>query len=226
MTQDDKPNRKDTVSWLETQADRLMMDPDVLAAMPREDVYEELEETAADLKPAIDAIRKRLDQSQPRLMVIRWMAAAAIVLLVLYGGLLLAGRSTRPPTYALAALSDHHRQALSEAIRSHINPENPEQPSDFVRGTEALLAAPQSELMPFARYDKEQVERAITHLKRSFDAAEDPFLRAQIAFFLAKAHLMREDVTAAREALNQVLDQNTALYREEVQALLQRLDTL
>ena len=42
MTEDEKPIRKETLSWLSSQLDRQMTDPDVLETMPREAVYEAL----------------------------------------------------------------------------------------------------------------------------------------------------------------------------------------
>lgn len=225
MAQDDKPIRKEALSWLASQADRLMMDPDVLEVMPRQDVYKALEETESDLKPAIDAIQKKVGQDRPWFTVIRflktppgWLVAASVVLLVLYGGLWLLGRSTRPDTYALATVTDYEKE-LGGTVRS------PTTPSDLAQGVEALLAAPQHSFGLFPHYNQIQVKRAIAHLKPAFEAASDPFQRERIAFFLGKAYLMQQNVPEARTWLKEALAQNATGYRDETQSLLRALDT-
>jgi len=215
-----------------------MMDPDLLAAMPLEEVYEALEETEADVKPPLDALLKRLDPdpglssgrpppSRPWLTVIRslrpqtwqgWAVAASLALFALYGTLWLVGRTSVPVTYALAEVAEY-TEDLHGSVRGT------DTPGDLAQGAEALLAAPQSLLGLFPHYDQTQVERAITHLEQAFQASEESFLRERIAFFLGKAYLMQGNVAAARIWLETAQTQDVTVYQEETQALFRALDT-
>lgn len=226
MAQGDKQIREEASSWLASQADRLMMDPDVLEVMPVEAVYEALEKKGADLKPRIDAIQKQVSQDRSRLAVIRllktppgWLVAASLVLLLVYGALWLAGRSILPDTFALVAVTDYEED-LGGAVRA------PTTPSGLAQGAEALLAARQSTLGLFPHYDQTQVQRAITHLEPAYEASTDPFLRERIAFFLGLASLMQGNVEAGRIWLENALAEEATGYREKTQALLRSLEEL
>ena len=155
-----------------------------------------------------------------RLLTAQCLAPAAVLLVVfLYGVLWLTGRLLLPPTYALTSLTDY-QEALTETVRSS----QTDTRSDFARGAEALLAAPQSTIGLFPHHDRGQAERALTHLRRAFEQVQDPFERAEMAFFLAKASLMKDDVSSARHWLEQVLAQNVADYREDAATLLRQLE--
>jgi len=95
----------------------------------------------------------------------------------------------------------------------------------FRAGADALRQAPTSTWGLFPRYDPDDARRAITSFREAYRTTDDPFRRARASFFLAKAHLMTGDVEAARRALNQVLDQNVALYRSDAEALLRNLES-
>ena len=240
MENGDKPIRAETRSWLTSQLDDLMMDPDLLAAMPLEEVYEALDETEADVKPPLETLLKRPDPGQglssgrpppsrPRLSVIRslrpqmwqgWAVAASFMLFTLYGTLWLVGRTTVPDTYALADIAEH-TEVLNGSVRGT------DTPGDLAQGAESLLAAPPRLLGLFPHYDQAQVARAITHLEQAFQASDstDSFLRERTAFFLGKAYLMQGNVAAARNWLETARAQNATGYQEETQALLRALDT-
>ena len=93
----------------------------------------------------------------------------------------------------------------------------------FAEAARALLAAPQSTLGLFPRYDEARVAQALRHLHAAYDATLDPFQRAEIAFFLAKAYLMQQDVAPARGWLEQVQAQQVADYQAETARLLHAL---
>ena len=63
-----------------------------------------------------------------------------------------------------------------------------------------------------------------TQLESAFEGTSDPFQRAEAAFFLAKAHLMKADTEQAQQWLNQALEQQVADYRDEATALLNQLN--
>lgn len=151
----------------------------------------------------------------------RPLVAGLLGLVLLYGVLWAAGRFATPDTYPLAAVTDYENVLRATARSADV-----EAPSDFSTGAVALLAASRSTLGLFPHYDLAQTERARTHLRRAFDQTPEPFQRAEIAFFLAKAALMQNDVPAARAWLEQVPAQNVADYRDEAAALLQQLDRL
>lgn len=145
--------------------------------------------------------------------------AAAFLLIGLYGALWLTSRATRPSIYALASVS-----LYEDVIQGPVRGAAPDRQSAFRQGAEALFAAHRSTLGFFPRYDREQVEQAIALLRQAYEEADDDFQRAERAFFLAKAHLMREDVSGARYWLEQVREQEVVDYQEAADDLLRRLD--
>ena len=157
----------------------------------------------------------RLPQWQPQ-SAFRF-AMAALAFIVLYGTLWLAGRLGLPETYTLASV-DAYEDILrveSRGERTGVN--------EFTAGVSALLSSPRGWLGLFPHYNQTKVDEAIGHFHRAFQAAEDPFHKAEIAFFLAKAFLMKEDVSNAKDWLEQVLAQNVADYRDDATHLLKKL---
>ncbi|MDZ7344384.1 MAG: hypothetical protein ONA90_07700 [candidate division KSB1 bacterium] len=146
------------------------------------------------------------------------LAVAVMIVLAVYGALWVAGKTRLPETHQLASISEY-RDELAAGVRGASATSSRE----FSAGAAALLAAPRNWLGLFPRYDSAHVDSAITHFQCAFAAVNDPFQRAEIAFFLAKAHLMKGDARPAEYWLNQVLAQNVADYREEATTLLQKL---
>jgi hypothetical protein len=147
----------------------------------------------------------------------RYAAAAAVLLFALYGTLWFAGRATLPETYPMASLNGYE-ETLSNQIRSKTAKED-----EFSKGIEALLGAQESTLGLFPHYNPANVSEAIAHLNQAFDSAIDPFQRAEIAFFIGKAYLMRADKMNAKYWFEEVLVQNVADYREEAVELIGEL---
>jgi len=180
----------------------------------------------ADVQSKGNSLLKLLRSIQP-ITLPQLAVAIFAVLIALYGLFWLASRAALPETYYLASL-DAKEEELSQSVR-RLNQrslgEVPVVQNEFAQGAKALLEAPQHTLWLFPRYDHAQVDSAITHLERAFEATQESFQRAEIAFFLAKAYLMQENVPAARDALNNVLAQNAADYRDDAEELLRRLDT-
>jgi len=157
-------------------------------------------------------------QFSPPQWAFRYAIAAGLVFAVLYGSLWLAGKQMLPRAYALASV-DAYLEVLSVEIRG----ESSAATREFSAGAAALLAASSDWLGLFLHYDKAQADTAIAHFHRAFEAANDPFQRAEIAFFLAKAYLMKTDLDHAKQWLEKTLAQNVADYREEATNLLQKL---
>lgn len=151
----------------------------------------------------------------------RYAIAAGLAFTVLYGTLWLVEKQMRPRTHALASVEAYH-EVLSVGIRG----ESLAAAREFSAGAEALLAAPKNWLGLFPHYGRTQAETAIAHFQRAFEMANDPFQRAEIAFFLAKACLMKNETSHAKYWLNQVLAQNVADYREEARLLLEELQEM
>ncbi|MBC6950576.1 hypothetical protein DWB58_21835, partial [candidate division KSB1 bacterium] len=145
-------------------------------------------------------------------------AVAAMIVLALYGTLWLIGRATLAETHQLASIAQY-QDDLAAKIRGASTAAS----RDFSGGAAALLAAPKDWLGLFPRYDLAKIDEAMTHFQSAFENAPDPFQRAEIAFFLAKACLMKNDARQSKHWLNQVLAQNVVDYREEAKALLQKL---
>jgi len=157
-------------------------------------------------------------QFSPSQWAFRYAIAAGLVFAVLYGSLWLVGKLMLPRTYALASVDAYH-EVLSVEIRG----ESPAATREFSAGAAALLAASSDWLGLFPHYDKAQADTAIAHFHRAFAAASDPFQRAEIAFFLAKACLMKTDSDHAKQWLEKTLAQNVADYRKEATDLLQKV---
>jgi len=145
-------------------------------------------------------------------------AAAAIIFAALYGTLWVAGKARLSETYQLASIAEYQDE-LAAGIRG----ESSVSSREFSTGAAALLAAPQDWLGLFPHYDLAQANEAIKNFLAAFQNARDAFQRAEIAFFLAKAYLMQDEVSRAKHWLEQALAQNVADYREEASAMLQKL---
>ncbi len=146
------------------------------------------------------------------------LAFAAVVLAALYGTLWLVGRWGLPKTYELASVASHE-----EFLNVRVRGESVAAEAEFAAGAEALLSAPKDWLGLFPHYDRQKVDVAIVLLTRAFEATDDPFQRAEIAFFLAKAYLMKDEITGVKRWLNEALAQNVADYRREATELLKKL---
>lgn len=166
------------------------------------------------------------ETSRPRFVLLRflhprrpipWAVAAAVVLLAFYGMLWLVDRATLSESYALASIDDY-ASMLQEDLRG----ESLER--DYQRGARALLAAPQSTLGLFLHYDQAQADSAALYLGRAFESTSEPFQRAKIAFFLAKANLMQDHTALAQHWLNRSLNQNVSSYQRDAQELIDTLN--
>jgi len=169
------------------------------------------------LLQSLRALVDRLHFYQPQ-WALRYAIAAALVFAVLYGSLWLAGKQMLPRTYELASVDAYH-----EVLNVQIRGEGSAATREFSAGAAALRAARRDWLGLFPHYDEAQADTAIVHFHRAFEAANEPFQRAEIAFFLAKAYLMKTDLDHAKQWLEQTLAQNVADYREEAKLLLERL---
>jgi hypothetical protein len=172
---------------------------------------------ATVLLQSLSAFVERFRFFQPQ-WAFRYAIAAALVFAVLYGSLWLAGKQILPRTYELASVDAYH-EVLSVEIRG----ESSAATREFSSGAAALLAAHRDWLGLFPHFDQAQADTAIAHFHRAFEAANDPFQRAEIAFFLAKAYLMKTDFDHAKQWLEKTLAQNVADYREEARLLLEKL---
>ncbi len=148
---------------------------------------------------------------------VRTALTGAVALVGIYGVLWTTGRVMQPATYQMASVQGYEA-VLREQARSAES-----DLGERAQGVNALLAAPRHTLGLFPRYDAEQAQRAATHLEEAFSATPDSFQRSEIAFFLAKAYLMQDDVPNARRWLEQGLAQQVADYREETIRLLETL---
>lgn len=163
------------------------------------------------------SVVERFPLSQPQ-WAFRYAIAAALACIVLYGTLWLGGRLMLPQTHALASVDAYH-EALSLETRG----ESSAFTDEFSAGAAALLAASRDWLGLFPHYNLAHVDTAIVYFLRAFDATNDPFQRAETAFFLAKAYLMKADTDHAKQWLEQTLAQNVTDYREEATLLLEKL---
>lgn len=158
----------------------------------------------------------RYGRPRGRLSAHRRAAASILVGALVYGALWFGGRATLSKTYAWASLEGYETHLDQEARSS-----GTESQSAFASAAEILVATPSSTLGLFPHYDQARVNRAVQYLKIAYVATSDPFQRAEIAFFLAKTSLMKNDVPVAIEWLERVQAQNVADYRVDSRLLLE-----
>ena len=152
--------------------------------------------------------------------IVRYSMAAAVLLAALYGGLWYVGNTSLPRTYEAASIVGFE-DALNNSTRSAGG-----EVTAFFTGMRAVKDAHQTTFGLFPHYDQAQAEIAIKNLTAAFQASKKPVERAEIAFFLAKAHLMKEDVQNAKRWLVAAHLQNVANYREDCEALLKVLSPM
>ena len=146
----------------------------------------------------------------------RRAAASILVGALVYGALWFGGRATLSKTYAWASLEGYETHLDQEGRSS-----GTESQSAFASAAETLVATHISTLGLFPHYDQARVSRAVQYLEIAYTATSDPFQRAEIAFFLAKTSLMKNDIPVAIEWLERVQAQNVADYRVDSQLLLE-----
>lgn len=179
-----------------------------------------------------------------RKVPVKAVAAAVVVLVVLYGMLWFAGRQGlfESKTDILASLEpfNNRLQFIVSAYRSPTK--GPDELPDvdvtmerLVQGIEALQVAHRRALGLFPHYDLARVAEAITHLEQTHqdltalwqarqgqpDELEDEPQRALAAFLLAKAHLMKGDIATTRRWLDALLQMHPEVpdYKQEAAAL-------
>ena len=154
--------------------------------------------------------------SHKKRLVFKTLGSAAL----LYGLLWVGGRALLPETHALAS---------TEAFENHLDRQtrstSTEAQTRFAAAARSLLTADESTLGLFPRYDQERAQEAIENLNQAFAISSDPFERAEIAFFLGKAHLMRSNIDSARFWLKRVEVQQVTDYRSEAADLLEQIES-
>lgn len=150
----------------------------------------------------------------------RRLAAALCVSAFLYGILWIGGRASLSETYEWASLEAYETHLDQEARGS-----GTESQTAFARAAGILLSVPNSTLGLFPHYDRVQVDMARQFLEVAYTATSDPFQRAEVAFFLAKISLMKNDVPSAVEWLKRVQEQNVVDYRIDSSRLIEAVTT-
>ena len=145
--------------------------------------------------------------------------AVCILLVSTYGILWVGGRVLLSETYEIASVDDH----TSRLQRGDRNVDVDDTP--FQQGALLLIDAKVSFLGLFPKYDKEIALEAALRFNTAYESTSDPFQRAEIAFFSAKAYLMAEDIENARLWLNRVTEQDAVTsFHEEANIILDVLD--
>jgi hypothetical protein len=151
---------------------------------------------------------------------LRRTTAAVLSGIVLYGVLWIGGYAVLPETYQWGSIAGHEELLGNEARNIGLDTE-----SSFARAADNLLAAQQTTLGLFPHYDHVLVLGAVQYLDAAYRLTSDPFQRAEIAFFQAKAFLMLDDVSNAKEWLERVRAQRVPDYRADSELLLRALAT-
>lgn len=140
------------------------------------------------------------------------------ITVVVYASIWAAGRALLPSTHHLASIMDYE-VFLEQQSRSISG----EAANSFSKAATALLAAEGTIAGLFPHFDKSHVDAAAGHLEDAIISSSDPFQRAEFAFFLAKACLMRGDVAQAERWLTVVSSQHVIDYRAEADAIREGL---
>jgi hypothetical protein len=131
--------------------------------------------------------------SDSRFRILRYALAPGI-LVILYLILRWFGQLNLPESNVWASIEAYQQNLeINMQTRRHTSVVQ----SGLAQGSQALLAARRSWLGLFPRYDRAQVNNAVTHLEPAFKAAKDEFQKAEIAFLVGKAYLMLDDKTTA-----------------------------
>jgi len=180
--------------WLRAQAERIGCDADVIAAMPIEEVREELHAEGADREEFLATAAEQLYASDaeqesyvhedvggeipgvwgfPQMLV--RVATIATAALVLYGALWVTGRAMQPETVSLAQIGES-RDFESQFASRASEVKNARGGASFwaqaAEGTSYLNNARGTTLGLFPYYDQETVEQGIEHLQAAFTASE------------------------------------------------------
>ena len=158
------------------------------------------------------------DCQRTRIYTHRRAAASLLVGALIYAALWFGGRATQSTTYAWASV-ERYKVHLDHEARGV----GTESQGAFASAAETLVAAPISIVGLFPHYDQTRVNRAAQYLKTAYATTSDPFQRAEIAFFLAKTSLMKNDLPLAIEWLERVQAENVADYRADSQLLLEAI---
>nr|BCX00374.1 MAG: hypothetical protein KatS3mg041_0420 [Bacteroidota bacterium] len=153
-------------------------------------------------------------------------AAAAVLLLGLYGGLWWYGEKTRAPWVRLAEVPKGLVSPVQVVLR-----DSAPQPSDslhrvLARAIEELQRAPRSYAGLFPHFDPERVQRAIALLERIQRLRGlETWEGVEARYFLAKAYLMQGNLPRARALLEELVDREH-MRTGEVRRLLEGMRTL
>jgi hypothetical protein len=185
--------------------------------------------TARARKREADRTAERRTPGTPRLWppaawpkAARYAGAAALAVLVLYGGLRAAGRLSQSKMERLASMEEERLRVEgypggSESLRlrggaaSESSSES-SSPADssrldqrYLRALRSLRAARTTTLGLFPRYDAEALRRAEGRLEAVVEEAQaGSFLHLEALFFLGKARLAQGDKAGATRALRRV----------------------
>lgn len=129
--------------------------------------------------------------------------AAAILILALSGTLWSLGPIPMSQTASLAYLDDDD---LAEELKQ-IRGEDALADEAYNGGMKLLHAAQQRRWLFFLAYDPSLSGEAVERLEYAYTNTSREFERAVIAFYLAKAHLMREDLDSTVHWLQEVIAQ-------------------
>ena len=186
-------------------------------------------ELLESIKPSEDS-PKKISPLPPKTDSFKYLyqfaAMFAVLASSLYGLLWFLSQSSLSPTFELANVNSYESQILDLSTNTRIVNPDSAMNENLKRGTQALLSAPVNTLGLFPRYERFQVLQAINHLIPAYETSNSEFVRAEIAFYIAKAFLMLEDLPQSKQWLQISLAQNVTLKRKEAQGLLQALNQL
>jgi hypothetical protein len=123
----------------------------------------------------------------------------------------------------LRALESASVAAYAEDLTSRFRDGGTVSSPGFSRGISALFEA-RGRGWASLRPSSASLELAVRELEVSFKSTSDPFLRAEVAFFLGKAHLMLHDRASAAAWLRTGIAQRVEDYQAESYAMLRSLD--
>lgn len=139
---------------------------------------------------------------------VRYVAVAAAVLMMAYGGLWAVSMATQSPAERMAALDPEETEIEGYQMRTRSATETELSSNDerFLQALQSLQEAHTAPLGLFPRFDTQRVQDAQQLLEQVVEDEENgSFLQLEASFFLAKTYLAQRDIEPARDALKRVV---------------------
>ena len=138
-----------------------------------------------------------------------------------YGSLRIASHVLLPEIHEIASIDRYENR-----LRNQISPRGTSTEPKYAEGVSKLLAAESDVIGLFPKYDQQLAQEAAETLIEAYEETSDEILKAERAFFIAKAYLMQDNRGEARIWLDDIRTLKVAAFQADALALIQDLEAL